>query len=144
MVLRYCSFDPNTERRAVTKQKGRKILTPSGRLKNVFSVRQLGLVLEETLVPSRRKRLQLLIGNKIENKRPASNYRYYRFILIRKQCGRRKITVITSVTVVTDFIENGIGKIMVGCSRCTYPSIHLCISRSRSVVRGAVVWVVCA
>ena len=39
-----------TERRAVTRQEGRKILTPSGRLKNVFSGRQLGLVQEETLV----------------------------------------------------------------------------------------------
>ena len=39
-----------TERRAVTRQKGRKILTLSGRLKNVFSGRQLGLVQEETLV----------------------------------------------------------------------------------------------
>ena len=29
--------------------------------------------------------------------------------------------------------------IMVGCSRCTYPSIHLFVSRSRSVVRGAMV-----
>ena len=28
---------------------------------------------------------------------------------------------------------------MVGCSRCTYPSIHLFVSRSRSVVRGALV-----
>ena len=39
-----------TERKAVTRQKGRKTLTPSGRLKNVFSGRQLGLVQEETLV----------------------------------------------------------------------------------------------
>ena len=38
------------ERRAVTRQKGRKTLTPSGRLKNVFSGRQLGFVQEETLV----------------------------------------------------------------------------------------------
>ena len=38
-----------TERRAVTRQKGRKVLAPSGRLKNVFSGRQLGLVQEETL-----------------------------------------------------------------------------------------------
>ena len=64
-------------------------------------------------------------GNKIENNRLASNYRHYRFILIRKQCGRRKITVITGVTVVTVSIINGIDRIMVGCSRCTYPSIHL-------------------
>ena len=28
---------------------------------------------------------------------------------------------------------------MVGCWRCTYPSIHLFVSRSRSVVRGATV-----
>ena len=34
----------------MTRQKGRKTLTPSGRLKNVFSGRQLGLVQEETLV----------------------------------------------------------------------------------------------
>ena len=33
--------------------------------------------------------------------------------------------------------------IMVGCSRCTYPSIHLFVSKSRSVVRGAVVCCVC-
>ena len=39
-----------TERRAVTKTKGRKTLTSSGILKNVFSGRQLGLVQEETLV----------------------------------------------------------------------------------------------
>ena len=39
-----------TERRAVTRQKGRKTFTPSGRLKNVFSGRQLGLVQEETRV----------------------------------------------------------------------------------------------
>ena len=32
---------------------------------------------------------------------------------------------------------------MVGCWRCTYPSIHFFVSRSRSVVRGAVVCVVC-
>ena len=32
---------------------------------------------------------------------------------------------------------------MVGCSRCTYPSIHLFVSKSRSVVRGAVVCCVC-
>ena len=63
--------------------------------------------------------------NKIENNRPASNYRHYRFISIRKQYGRRKNTDITDITVVTDFIENGIGRIMVGCSRCTYPSIQL-------------------
>ena len=39
-----------SERSAVTRQKGRNTLTPSGRLKNVFSGRQLGLVQEETLV----------------------------------------------------------------------------------------------
>ena len=39
-----------TERRAVTRQKGRTTLTPSGRLKNVFCGRHLGLVQEETLV----------------------------------------------------------------------------------------------
>ena len=33
--------------------------------------------------------------------------------------------------------------IVVGCSRCTYPSIHLFVSKSRSVVRGAVVCCVC-
>ena len=32
-----------TERRAVTRQKGRKTQTPSGKLKNVFSGRQIGL-----------------------------------------------------------------------------------------------------
>ena len=39
-----------TERRAVTRQKRATTLTPSGRLKNIFSGRQLGLVQEETLV----------------------------------------------------------------------------------------------
>ena len=39
-----------TERSAATRQEGRKNLTPSGRLKNVFSGRQLGLLQEETLV----------------------------------------------------------------------------------------------
>ena len=39
-----------TERIAVTKQKGRNILTQCGRLKNIFSGKQLGLVQEETLV----------------------------------------------------------------------------------------------
>ena len=41
-----------TERRAVTRQKGRITPTPSGRLKNVFSGRQVCLVREETLVVS--------------------------------------------------------------------------------------------
>ena len=53
MVLRYCFvylIYEITERRAVTRQKGRKTLTPSGRLKNDFSGRQLGLVQEETVV----------------------------------------------------------------------------------------------
>ena len=36
--------------KALNKRKGRKILALSGRLKNVFSRRQLGLVQEETLV----------------------------------------------------------------------------------------------
>ena len=49
MMLRYCLFDLRiTVHRDVAK--GRKNLTPSGRLKNVFSRRQLGLVQEETLV----------------------------------------------------------------------------------------------
>ena len=39
-----------TERGAVIRQKGQKTLTPSGRLKNVFSGRQFGLVQKETLV----------------------------------------------------------------------------------------------
>ena len=64
-------------------------------------------------------------------------------MLIRNQYDRRKITDITDVTSVTDLIKNGIGMIMVGCSRCTYPSIHLSDSKSRSVVRGAVVCCVC-
>ena len=53
MVLRYCLFVFFAKLqgvRAVTRQKGRKTLTPSGRLKNVSSGRQLGLVQEETLV----------------------------------------------------------------------------------------------
>ena len=77
-----------------------------------------------TALPSFAKWLQLLIGNKIENNRHASNYKHYMFILIRKQCGRRKITVITSVAVVT-VIKKGIGRIIVGSCRCTYPSIPL-------------------
>ena len=68
--------------------------------------------------------MQLQIGNKIENNRPASNYRHYRFIIIRKQHGGRKMTDITDITGVTDLIKNGIGMIMVGCSRCAYPSIY--------------------
>ena len=47
--IAYFSYEI-TERRAVTRQKGRKIPTRSGRLKNVFSGSQLGLVQEETLV----------------------------------------------------------------------------------------------
>ena len=51
MMLRFCFLIYEiTRRRAVTRQKGRKILTPSGRLENVFSGRQLGLVKEEMLV----------------------------------------------------------------------------------------------
>ena len=41
--------------------------------------------------------------------------------LIRKRYVRMKITDITDIA---DFIENDTCKIMVGCSRCTYPSIH--------------------
>ena len=52
-------------------------------------------------VPSSSKSLQLQTGNKIENNRPASNYRRYSFILNRKQYVRIKITDITGVTVVT-------------------------------------------
>ena len=53
--LKYC-YDVTyliyemTERRVVTRQKGRKTHTPSGRLKNVFSGRQMDLFQEETLV----------------------------------------------------------------------------------------------
>ena len=51
MVLRFCLIDHEiTERGAVTRRKKRKTRTPSGRLKNVLSGRQLGLVQEETLV----------------------------------------------------------------------------------------------
>ena len=32
---------------------------------------------------------------------------------------------ITDILDIADFIENGIGRIMVGCSRSTYPSNHL-------------------
>ena len=39
--------------------------------------------------------------NKIENNRPASNYRHYRFKINRKQYIRIKITDVTDVTVVT-------------------------------------------
>ena len=45
-----CLIHEITERSAATRQKGRKILTLNGRLKNVFSGRQLGLLQEETLV----------------------------------------------------------------------------------------------
>ena len=62
---------------------------------------------------------------KSKNNRSASNYRHYGFILIRKQYVRMKITDVTDIAVVTDFIENDICRIMVGCSRCTCPSIHL-------------------
>ena len=85
-------------------------------------------------IPSRPKLLQLLIGNKIENNRLVSNYRHYSFKLNRKQCGRRKITVITGITVVTVLITNDTGMVRVGCSRCTYPSFHFFVSRSRSIV----------
>ena len=47
---------------------------------------------------------------------------------------RKKITDITDVTVVTVINKKGVGRIMVGCWRCTYPSIHFFVSRSRSVV----------
>ena len=70
----------------------------------------------------------------------------------RKQYGRRKITVITGVTVVTDIknwhwqdhgrmLEVHISKhslfrlkITVGCLTSTHPSIHFFVSRSRPVV----------
>ena len=65
-----------------------------------------------------RKCLQIQIGNKIENNRSVSNYRHYRFILIRKQYGCKKITDVTDVTDVTVLIQNGIGVIMVGCWTC--------------------------
>ena len=38
---------------------------------------------------------------KIENNRPASNHRHYRFIINRKQQNRIKITDVTDITVVT-------------------------------------------
>ena len=97
----------------------------------------------ENVYHAGQNKIQLQIGNKIENNRPASNYRHYRSVLIRKQYGRRTITDITDSTGVTDLIKNGIGMMMVGCSRRTYPSIHLFVSKSRSVVRGAVVCCVC-
>ena len=103
-------------------------------------------------LPSRPKKLQSLIRNKIENNRPASNYRHYRFIINRKQYGGRKIRDITDVTVVTVIkkwhwqdhgrtLEVHISKhslfrlkITVGCLTSTYPSIHVeTPSRSRSV-----------
>ena len=53
MVLRYCLFDVrNCRAWSRDKTNERKTPTPSGRLKNVFSGRQLGLVQEETLVVS--------------------------------------------------------------------------------------------
>ena len=55
-----------------------------------------------------------------------SNYRHYRFIIIRKQYGRRKITDITDITVATDFIENGIGRITVGSLVCVHVA---CVAR---------------
>ena len=56
-------------------------------------------------IPSTRKWLQLLIGIKIENNRPASNYRHYSFIINRKWYGGRKITDVTGVTDVTVLIQ---------------------------------------
>ena len=51
MQLRYCLLDLRNDRaQSRDKTKGRKILTPSVRLQNVFSGRQLGLVQEEALV----------------------------------------------------------------------------------------------
>ena len=51
MMLRYCLFDLRNYRAwSRDKQQVEKILTPSGRLENVFSGRQLGLVQENTLV----------------------------------------------------------------------------------------------
>ena len=67
------------------------------------------------------------IAHSVQRKRVPSNsctranYRHYIFVLIRKQYGGKKIK---DVTVVTDLIENSIGKIMVGCWRCMHPSIH--------------------
>ena len=43
------------------------------------------ILFPQVCVPSRRKWLQLLIGNKIENNWPVSDYRRYSFILNRKQ-----------------------------------------------------------
>ena len=42
---------------------------------------------------------------KSKNNMPVSNYRRYSFIIIRKQCGGKKITDVTDVTVVTDLIK---------------------------------------
>ena len=50
LIYEYFRSNEITERGAVTKGKGRKTLKPIGRMKNVFSGRQLGLVQEETLV----------------------------------------------------------------------------------------------
>ena len=51
MVPRYCFSDLRNHRaKSRDKTKGRKNLTLSGRLKNVFSGKQLGFVQEETLV----------------------------------------------------------------------------------------------
>ena len=44
-----CLIYEITERRAVTKQKGRKTLALSGRLRNVFRGRQMGLVQKKNI-----------------------------------------------------------------------------------------------
>ena len=56
------------------------------------------------------------------------------------------VTGVTVVTVVTVLMKNGIGMIRVGCSRCTYPSIHLsfhCADNLKITVGCLVCGVVC-
>ena len=68
----------------------------------------------------------------MENNRPVSNYRHYRFIINRKQYGGGKITDITDVTVKNKkWHRQDHGRML---EVHIYPSIHFFVSRSRSVV----------
>ena len=62
---------------------------------------------------------KLQIGNKIENNRPVSNYRRYSLTINRKHSWPHEITDVAVL-----LKKKEIGRIMAGCWRCTYPSIH--------------------
>ena len=78
------------------------------------------------------KNKQLLIGNKIENNRPVSNYRHYRFIINRKQYGGKNITDVTSVTSVTSLIKKC-------CVAFWCGVVYVCVEM---VVRMCMLWCV--